>query len=180
MTNVFIPTFNSTPMKKTLLILIFLVTIIILLNAGSFFGSIRGIEAYTKYEQGDFTGTLDRLNQAGKYLTGDTISYDRGNTLYKLGKWSEARREYERIAFGSGELAFRTFHNLGNTYYRLSEQSGTGDLVPLLTESVRNYDRALAIHEDDETRANREFVAKKLEQKKQESEQNKDENKSGS
>jgi hypothetical protein len=64
--------------------------------------------------------------------------FNRGNELYRSGKYQEAAKEYERIiiqGYKSAELYF----NLGNAYYR-NEQLG---------RAILSYERAAILHPND-------------------------------
>ena len=64
--------------------------------------------------------------------------FNRGNELYRAGKYQDAAQEYERIikqGYSSAEL----YYNLGNAYYR-NEQ---------LARAILSYERAAQLHPND-------------------------------
>jgi hypothetical protein len=77
------------------------------------------------------------LLSAGWAQTPEEI-FNRGNELYRAGKYQDAAREYERIkkqGYSSAEL----YYNLGNAYYR-SEQ---------LAQAILAYERAAQLDPND-------------------------------
>jgi Tetratricopeptide repeat len=64
--------------------------------------------------------------------------FNRGNELYRAGKYQDAAKEYEHIikqGYSSAEL----YYNLGNAYYR-NEQ---------LAQAILSYERAARLHPND-------------------------------
>ena len=64
--------------------------------------------------------------------------FNRGNELYRAGKYQDAAKEYEHIikqGYSSAEL----YYNLGNAYYR-NEQ---------LARAILSYERAAQLHPND-------------------------------
>ncbi|MGD0589607.1 MAG: tetratricopeptide repeat protein [Bacteroidota bacterium] len=64
--------------------------------------------------------------------------FNRGNELYRAGKYQDAAKEYEHIikqGYSSAEL----YYNLGNAYYR-NEQ---------LARAILSYERATQLHPND-------------------------------
>ncbi len=64
--------------------------------------------------------------------------FNRGNELYRAGKYQEAVKEYKRI-IKQGYISDEIYFNLGNAYYR-DEQ---------LARAILSYERAAQIHPND-------------------------------
>ena len=69
----------------------------------------------------------------------DTVPhFERGNTLYNEGKFTEAIREYQKIT-DSGMHSAELYYNLGNAYYKLND----------IANSIFYYEKALQLDPDD-------------------------------
>jgi hypothetical protein len=64
--------------------------------------------------------------------------FNRGNELYRAGKFQEAAKEYESI-IKQGKVSAELFFNLGNTYYRDRQ----------LARAILSYERAALLHPGD-------------------------------
>lgn len=123
------------------------------------------------YARGDYDGA-DRLYARAEALSTAsgalaTIAYDRGNIAYREVNHTGALAQYHTALSGTGEVVYRAEHATGNSLYRIGEYSSSGEgiwQVIFWTEAVKAYERALAVHDDPETRANRDFVLEKLKQ----------------
>lgn len=102
-----------------------------------------------------------------------------GNQQYARADFSGALASYDRaLEYESGNKnKSGLFYNRGNTLYRLGESASGSTRTALWTGSLASYKRSLDILDGKETRANYEFVQKKLtdEQKKREEEKQKQE-----
>jgi len=87
------------------------------------------------------------------------IYFNLGDTLYKQGKFKEARQLHEKaLDLDDGELKPKIFYNMGNSDFRLGQ----------FEKALQNYESALKlIPEDEDAKFNYEFVKKLLEQMKQ-------------
>lgn len=94
----------------------------------------------SSYSSGDYNKTLKLLQTLDDTAT---VHYDLGNILYKLGRYSEAVREYKR-AFGDGVDEHNRVHNLGNCYLRLGEYDS----------AIAAFTVALKLKDDADTRYN--------------------------
>jgi len=65
-------------------------------------------------------------------------AFNRGNELYRAGKYQEAAKEYESI-IKQGMLSAELYFNLGNAYYRDRQ----------LARSILSYERAAQLHPND-------------------------------
>ena len=66
------------------------------------------------------------------------IAFNRGNELYRAGKYQEAANEYEGI-IKQGKLSAELYFNLGNAYYRNGQ----------LARAILSYERAAQLHPND-------------------------------
>jgi hypothetical protein len=64
--------------------------------------------------------------------------FNRGNELYRAGKYQEAVKEYESI-IKQGKLSAEVYFNLGNAYYREKQ----------LAHAILAYERAAKLHPGD-------------------------------
>jgi len=113
-------------------------------------------ESYTKKD----------LLQSEKYYKNidnmsDTVKYNLANVLYKQKKYDEAISYYSEIA--SKDLLYKKHHNLGNAYAKLNK----------LDTAIKNYEKALKIQNDSDTKFNLDLLKKKKEQKKNKNKNNK-------
>jgi len=65
-------------------------------------------------------------------------AFNRGNELYRAGKYEEAAKEYETI-ITQGKFSAELYFNLGNAYYRDGQ----------LARAILSYERAAQIHPSD-------------------------------
>jgi len=84
-----------------------------------------------------FVGIIAFLNCAVSAQTPDD-AFNRGNALYRAGKYQEAAKEYESI-IKQGTLSAELYFNLGNAYYRDKQ----------LARAIISYERAALLHPND-------------------------------
>lgn len=65
-------------------------------------------------------------------------AFNRGNELYRAGKYQEAAKEYESI-IKQGKLSAELYFNLGNAYYRNRQ----------LAQAILSYERAAKLYPND-------------------------------
>ena len=65
-------------------------------------------------------------------------AFNRGNELYRAGKYQEAVKEYESI-IKQGKFSAELYFNLGNAYYRDRQ----------LARAILSYERAAQLHPND-------------------------------
>ncbi len=83
----------------------------------------------------------------------DEAKFNAADALYKAGDYAGALKLYEEIS--SPELAFKKYHNLGNTYAALDK----------VDEAIAAYKKALQIREDSDTRYNLKLLEELKRQK---------------
>ncbi len=100
--------------------------------------------------------------------------YNEGTELWKQGKLSEAEQKFhDSLSNADLTLQNRAYYNIGNTRYRLGQQSQQKDAkktIQLWEKSITSYKNALKLNPTDQDAAyNKKLVKKKLEElKKQE------------
>ena len=87
-------------------------------------------------------------------------SYNEANALYKQKKYKEALKKYDSIEGFNGDKEYKRLHNMGNSYANLNKTD----------EAIKSYEKALKLKDDEDTKANLEYMKKK---KKKEQEQKK-------
>lgn len=110
-----------------------------------------------------------------------------GDRSYENGEFQDAERRYARITEnGSGGTLQEadTLYNLGNTLYRIAEQTpDTSKKIRLYRKAVASYTKSLSIRVDRATEENLAFVKEKLrkeEEKKKQEEKKEQEKQTGS
>ena len=134
---------------------IFLILITTILSANI-------LDDYNIYKAQDSYSNSD-LNSTIKYYKNidnksDTIKYNLANALYKQKKYDEAISYYSKIT--SKDMLFKKHHNLANSYAKLGK----------LDTAIKNYEEALKIQDDKDTKFNLDLLKKK---KKQQDKKNK-------
>lgn len=91
------------------------------------------------------------------------IKYNKASALYQQKKYAESQTIYLGLLKEknlTSELRQKTYYNLGNTVYRLAEES---NYDKLFYDSLNNYQKAIDINpEDKKAKENYEFVKKLL------------------
>lgn len=94
------------------------------------------------------------------------IKYNKASTLYQQKKYAESQAIYLGLLKEknlTSELRQKTYYNLGNTVYRLAEES---NYDKLFYDSLNNYQKAIDINpEDKKAKENHEFVKKLLQER---------------
>lgn len=100
------------------------------------------------YAAGDYKKALGLYDKAAKKGTRPVISYDRGNALYRLGHFEEARQAYNKAVddLKNDKLVSRGYYNMGNAAYRQGEarqKQQPDKALTLFNESAAAYREAL-------------------------------------
>ena len=130
-------------------------------------GSVR--DAERAYRAGDFREALNAFQAMlrGREARHDqelsaTLSYNSGNALYRLTRYSQAVAGYQAALGGRPELRQRAEFNLGNTYMKLAD--GAPDKRPTLRSAINAYEEALIISPGDTAaKWNLELAVRRLE-----------------
>jgi Ca-activated chloride channel family protein len=134
--------------------------------------------AASAYQRGDFSRAQRDYSAAAARDPGQPVlRFDAGTAAYKAGDFPVAAREFQSsldaAKSGSAERLAQqqdAYYNLGNTLYRegqKSEKNDTQKTVESWTGAVKAYDAALQLRGNDaDSKFNRDFVKKKLDQLK--------------
>ncbi|MFZ5467836.1 MAG: tetratricopeptide repeat protein [Myxococcota bacterium] len=117
-------------------------------------------EGLDAFERGDYEAALQKFEAAKKELPDSAaVEFNRGNALFKLQRFEEARDAYRRVAeIGQGQLRQKDHYNLGNALAATGENK----------EAISAYRRALVLDPKDElARHNLEVLLRKLPPKQQ-------------
>ena len=117
-------------------------------------------EAKQAYEKGDYAKSAEIYNKYGKSSNSAQSQYNNANALYKLEKYDEAIKSYQKANFRDDELKAKNLANMGNAYAKQSTPES-------LNKAVESYEKSLKIKEDKETRENLEAVKKAIQEQKQ-------------
>jgi len=115
-------------------------------------GVERGLKAY---DEGRFEDALRAFQDAEREAPGNpALEYNRGNALYRLGRFDEARESYRRAADSAGtSLKERDLYNMGNALASLGDTQG----------AIGAYRKALVLEPQDEAaRHNLEVLLRKI------------------
>jgi Ca-activated chloride channel family protein len=144
------------------------------------------------YQKGDFATAAHEYTEAAKRdPKKPVLQFNAGTAAYRAGKFPQAAQAFQesisRSPSGDAErLADQedAYYNLGNTLYRSgqkTEQSSTEETLRTWNRAVKAYDTALQLRAGDaDSKYNREFVKRKIEElkKKQDQQQNPQQNQS--
>jgi len=121
------------------------------------------------YEQGDYVASLKKYQKAlEKDTESDIINFNLGTALYKEGEYEKAVDHFQKVFLSEEDpLKHKAYYNSGNALYKsglIEEQRGSAaHAIPLVEQSLKQYKRALEIHDEDEdTKHNLAFVQKEL------------------
>jgi Ca-activated chloride channel family protein len=115
-------------------------------------GVERGLNAY---DEGRFEDALRAFQDAEREAPGNpALEYNRGNALYRLGRYAESREAYRRAADTAGtSLKERDLYNMGNALAQLGDTDG----------AIGAYRKALVLEPRDEAaRHNLEVLLRKI------------------
>ena len=140
--------------------------------------------AYKDYQSGDFKDSYEEYSRLADKKTNDyRLRYDAGTAAYKA-KQLEAAQKQLNAALDTPDIISapqnqqRTYYNLGNTLYRMGEQSEDPDKKKeLWNHAIENYNFALHLTNDADAKNNLAYVKQQLEELKKQQQQQQQQNK---
>lgn len=116
------------------------------------------------------------VNSIEYFSNNNTIEwiYNKANVLYKQKKYDESMKEYMSILlYNDSNLEFKLNHNIANNYYRLWEnEEAISTKISYRNKSIDYYRTWLDIRYDEETKQNLEYVLSKINELKEQDEEN--------
>jgi len=121
------------------------------------------------YEQGDYIASEKKYKEALEANSeSDIVNFNLGTVLYKKGQYQEAIDHFQKVFLSEDDqLKHKAYYNSGNALYKIGmaeEKEGiTALAIPPVELSIKQYERALEIDENDEdTKHNYAFVQQEL------------------
>ncbi len=125
------------------------------------------------YKQQDYDHAFEQYKQAAETHPGKAeFQFNAGAAAFKAKKYPEALRAFEQaLKTDKTDLQQQAFYNLGNTQYRLGQETEKTDRSQTIQQwqsALQSYERAMTLKSDDaDAKYNDEFVKKKLEKLQQ-------------
>jgi len=144
--------------------------------AGRWSDMVRSLpeQAEQAYKQKDYQKALEFYQEAQtQNPDSDTLAYNLGNTMYKLGRYQEAGKLYNRILENKNPvLSADSYYNMGNTLYRMGRAT---DDQQSYSQAVEAFKQAVMLDpEDRDAKYNYELVKRLLKEQQQQQQQNQD------
>jgi len=121
------------------------------------------------YQKGDYVASQKKYHEAlEKVPESDIVHFNLGTAMYKEGEYRKAMDHFQKVYLSEDdELKGKAYYNSGNAQYKIGiSHEEDGDVVlavPALEKSLSQYERALAIDENDaDTKHNYDFVQREL------------------
>lgn len=160
--SVWIPRFNKNLLKIILILFLPIILNFDILDKGN----ILNNKAVKKYKQKKYTESLQKFNEAKKYSNDPKLQYNIGNNYYKLKKYKQAIKHYNKSL---NKLPKKSLYNIGNSYYNMKQYDKAVDSYKKLLKKYPDYKKA---------RENLELALNKLnQQKKKDKNKNKNQKK---
>ena len=126
-------------------------------------------EGNVLYGQGNYIASEKKYKEAlEKDSESDIVNFNLGTVLYKKEEYGEAVDHFQKVYLSkNAQLKHKAYYNSGNALYKIGiaeEHSGSATAaIPPIERSLKQYERALEIDENDEdTKYNYAFVQKEL------------------
>ena len=144
--------------------------------AGRWSDMVRSLpeQAEQAYEQKDYQKALELYQEAQTHNPdSDTLAYNLGNTMYRLGRYQEAGKLYNRILENKNPvLSADSYYNMGNTLYQMGRAT---DDQQNYSQAVEAFKQAVRLDpEDRDAKYNYEMVKQLLKEQQQQQQQNQD------
>lgn len=133
--------------------------------------------ALRDYEAGRYESALKEYQRLREKKPADArLPFNAGAAAYQAQKFGEAANQFlASIGSTDPQLQQNGYYNLGNTFYRAGEPLDQNKKIEAWETSVKLFEQAVTMNpKDKDAEFNRDFVKKKLEQFKQQQEQQKD------
>jgi Ca-activated chloride channel family protein len=140
-------------------------------------------QAQTAYKKGDYPAALKEFEaDARTHPQNNTLQFDTGTAAYKAGQYAQAADAFQK-SLGAKQssnpkvLAAQedAYYDLGNTLYRTGQKTEKGNVkqtIQTWEQAVKSYDAALQLQKEDvDSKFNRDFVQKKLDELKKQQQQ---------
>jgi Ca-activated chloride channel family protein len=155
-----------------------------------FTGSARGstLSAQSAYDKGDYvTAAQEYAAAAQRDPKKPLLQFNAGAAAYRAGQFPQAAQAFQgsinhAVSGDPRHLAEQqdAYYNLGNTLYRSGQktaQSAPQQTLDTWAKAVKAYDTALELRADDaDSKFNRDFVKRKINELKQQQNQNPQQN----
>jgi Ca-activated chloride channel homolog len=134
------------------------------------------------YRRGDFTAAERDYSAAAQHNSKPVLQFNTGAAAYRAGEFSRAAEAFQASIKSSQSADAKrlaeqedAYYNLGNTLYRTgqkTERTTPDQTLQNWTQAVKAYDAALQLRADDvDSKFNRDFVNRKLEELKKQQQQ---------
>jgi len=166
--------------KKDKIIKLLLCAVVFgLFFAGRWSDMLRSVpeQAEEAYKRKDYKKALELYQEAQtRDPDSDTLAYNLGNTMYKLGRYEEAGKLYNRILENKNPvLSADSYYNMGNTLYKMGRAAEDQQLY---SQALEAYKQAIRLEPGDkDAKYNYELVRrliKEQQQQQQQQQQNQD------
>jgi len=127
-------------------------------------------EAKQAYEHKQYEKAANMYEHHAKRADSSSAYYNAANAMYKLGKYKEAAKLYEKSYFTKPQERAKMEANLGNAYAKQGDMQN-------LEKAVKEYEKSLKLVDDKDVRENLEMVKKAIQKKKQQQKKQNKQNK---
>jgi Ca-activated chloride channel family protein len=154
------------------------VVLLLLLSCVNVMASPSG--ALRDYNAGNFDKALDEYERSLQKKSDDPrLHFNAGTAAYRSGQFDQAAKYFEQAMSATDlKLQERAYYNLGNTFYQQGEQDpDPSKKTARWEDAIKRYESSLKLNpQDADAQFNLNLVKKKLEELKQQRQQNQDSN----
>ncbi len=133
-------------------------------------------EAEQAYRKEDFEKALQFYQEAQtRNPDSDTLAYNLGNTLYKLGRYQDAAGQFGKIMENdSTTLSPRTIYNMGNSLFEMGRAGGDQQMLNQALEAFKHS--IITDPSDEDSKYNYELTHRLIQQQEQQQNQQQQQN----